>query len=141
MLFLGVPVLLLIILVIVSSFETKRRGENFRLVLTAEHQRLQRENPEHPDAQMGLEELMVARLGEAKLSVQRHRKIMLRYGGIGALVAFVIAIIIDQIMYLGGSFSFFSFGLAFFGFALGAVVGGVVSLVKHGRPKLRTTSV
>jgi Na+/proline symporter len=133
-----VVLLVLILLSVIGASARKRQEEQARLELTAEHQRIQRENPEHPDAKMGLEEFILSRINELKSIRRRNLGIVLRYGGIG-VVGFAILMAIVGATTGFGSESLMSIiiGTAFFGLAIGGIVGSIVVLFKHGRPKLR----
>lgn len=138
----GVVVLVLILLVVSSNAGRKQQMEQARLELTAEHQRLQRENPEHADAKMGLEEFILSRLNEGHAKLRDNKRQMLRAGARFGLIGGVITI--------AGWLIFLSvFGLPFdalVGFVLPLVVGGglgfsigvVFTRIKQGQVRLRT---
>ncbi len=132
-----VILLLLILFSVAGAAARKRQEEAARLHLTAEHQRLQRENPEHPDAAMGLEEFFLSRLNELKSAQRRNLKLILRYGGIGAAGVAVIAYIWGITLSYDGFPLTLIFSVSFFGLAIGGFAGAVKVMVKHGRPKLR----
>jgi len=98
-----VILLILILLSVAGAAARKRQEQEARLHLTAEHQRLQRENPEHPDATMGLEELFLSRLNELKSAQRRNLKLILRYGGIGAAVVAAISYVLGITLSYDGS--------------------------------------
>ena len=94
----GVIALVLILLFIVSNAGQKQ----IRLHLTAEHQRLQREQPEHDEAKMGLEEFILSRLNEITEAKNRNKKTIIRFAGIGGVIAAALALIIGNILIYDG---------------------------------------
>ena len=133
----GVILLLFILFAVSGNAARKRQEEQARLELTAEHQRLQRENPEHPDTEMGLEEFILSRVTELKTAQQRNLRTILRYGGIGAVGVAAVTYVWGELISYKGFPLTLVFSLAFFGLAIGGLVAAVTVLVKHGRPKLR----
>jgi hypothetical protein len=130
--------LLLIGLVLLGKAASKRQEEQAKLHLTAEHQRLQRENPEHPDAKMGFEELFLSRLNELKSVRKRNLGVVLRYGGIGAVSVVVICYILDLTIGRGNGLTFDQIiGLLIIGITIGVIAGSIVVFFKYGSPKLR----
>jgi len=129
----GVVVLFLILLFLAGNSQEKQ----VTMELTAEHQRLQRESPEHPDARMGLEEFVLSRQKELRAAKKRNLGIVLRYGGIGAAGVAVITYIWGMSMTYDGFPLSLIFSLSFFGLAVGGLAGAVMVMVKFGRPKLR----
>jgi len=132
-----VILLFFILLSVAGAAARKRQEEQARLHLTAEHQRLQREAPEHPDANMGLEEFFLSRTNELRVAQRRNLRAILRYGGIGAVGVAVIAYIWGITMSYDGFPLSLIFSLSFFGLAIGGFAGAVTVMVKFGRPKLR----
>jgi len=133
-----VILLLLILFSVAGATARKRQEEAARLHLTAEHQRLQRENPEHPDATMGLEEFFLSRFTELRSAQRRNLKLILRYGSIGAAGVAVIAYIWGITLSYDGFPLILIVSLSFFGLALGGLAGAIKAMVIFGRPKLRT---
>lgn len=134
--------LVLILLAIAGNSARKRQEEQAKLQLTAEHQRLQREKPEHPDAKMGFEEFFLSRLNELQSARKRNLKVVLRYGGIGAILLVLLFVILEYTrshpIGHGPEISFgLILGLSFFGMSIGAIIGSIVVFFKHGTPKIR----
>jgi hypothetical protein len=133
----GVIVLVLILFVLSGSFSKKQQEDQIRLELTAEHQRLQREDPNHPDAQLGIEELILSRKNEVRGIQQQNMRTILKYGAIGGLGVGTVLFIWGQMISYDGFPMAMILGISTFGMALGGLAGAVVSLKKRGRPKLR----
>lgn len=132
-------IIIILLVIAVMILGNIRREEKEKFQLTAEYQRLQRENPEHDEAKMGLEEFILSRFSELRRSEKRNMWARIRFSAIGGITCAILTFIVVKTMPY--DWSLITTEIVILSFVLGAYLGICVGLVttfiKHGRPRLR----